>query len=155
MRKGITLSVIIYILCMGCASQKGYKLHAFYISKNNSLNLVSKLAIYNSGSYNVCTSTLEHQNDHPGDGKYSCVEGVWKQEKDMVLLTPNTDDGKPLFTFSANEGNSILKQVEKMANPTALKIQQSSGGTMSDVSKDHMNARGIRDWSNYQRTESF
>ena len=146
---------VICIISFGCATQTNYSLHAFYKSKNNSLNLVSKLAIFKSGNYSICTSTLDYEKDHPGDGNYSCIEGIWKQQKNRVTLIANTYEGKLSFSFPENESNAILERVENLANPTTLSILQPSGSTMSDISVAEIKTRKVNGWDSYQRTGSL
>jgi hypothetical protein len=155
MGKSIFFGALICIISFGCATQTNYSLNAFYKSKNNTLNLVSKLAIYKSGNYSICTSTLDHEKDHPGDGNYSYIEGIWKQERNRVTLIANTNDGKPLFSFPENENNPILENIESLANPTRLSILNPSGATVSDISAAKVKTQKINGWGNYQRTESL
>jgi C4-type Zn-finger protein len=154
MRKGIFLVAVMCIVSFGCATQADYKLHAFYKSKNNSLSLVSKLAIYKSGNYSICTSTLDHEIEPPGEGSYSCIEGIWTQQKNKVSLTANTYEGKAIISFPEHESNAILERIENLANPTTLSILQPSGVIVSDISVTEGTTRKVNSWSNYQNTES-
>ena len=94
----IFLGLVITFCGFGCATQTDYNLRGFYKNKNHSLNLVSKLAIYKSGRYQSCTSTLDHENEHPGDGNYYCFEGVWTQQNNKVTLVANIQENE-LFVW--------------------------------------------------------
>ncbi|RYY01279.1 MAG: hypothetical protein EOO53_18540 [Gammaproteobacteria bacterium] len=155
MRRSIFIGTAIIFFSFGCATQTNYNLHGFYKSKNNSFNLVSKLAIYKSGSYIICTSTYDHEKENPNDGNYRCVEGVWKQQKNKVTLIANTYEGELLFLPFENESIPILKRGENLANPTILSILQPSGATMSDISATDVKGRKINSWGNYQHSENF
>lgn len=153
MIKNIFVVTIVTLFSFGCATQANYNLRGFYISKNNSLNLVSKLDIFKSGNYVICTSTLDHEKEHQGDGNYRCIEGIWKQQKNRVTLIANIYDGELSFSLPENESIPILERSENLANPTALLILQSSGATMSDISVTGSNTRKVHGWGNYQHAE--
>lgn len=155
MRKSIFVGVVITLFSFGCATHANYNLHGYYKSKNNTLNLVSKLSIYKSGNYSICTSTLDHENEHIGDGNYYCILGNWKQQKNIVTLIADTYEGKLLFTSPENENIAILEDSENLANPTTLSILLPSGATMSDVSITTPKAPKVNGWENYQRTEGL
>jgi hypothetical protein len=155
MRKSIFVGAVITFFSFGCATQANYSLHGFYKSKNNNLNLVSKLAVYKSGNYAICTSTLDHEKEHTGDGNYYCILGNWKQQKNIVTLIADTDEGKLLFSLPENESIAILESAENLANPTTLSILQPSGATIADISVTEVKAGKVNGWGNYQRTEDL
>jgi hypothetical protein len=151
MRKNIFVGLVIALFSLGCATQPSYNLHGFYKSKNNSLKLVSKLDIFKSGNYVVCTSTLDHEKELPGDGNYCCISGSWKQEKNKVTFTADTYEGKLEYSLPEDDCNAILVHVENVANPTTLSILQSSGATMSDSSITGTENAKTKLWGNYER----
>lgn len=155
MSKSIFVGAVITFFSLGCTTQANYDLHGYYKSKNNNLNLVSKLSIYKSGNYSICTSTLDHENEHIGDGNYYCILGNWKQQKNIVTLIADTYEGKLLFTSPENENIAILEDSENLANPTTLSILQPSGATMSDISGGEPKTRKVNSWGNYLRTEGL
>ncbi len=102
----------------------------------------------------ICTSTPDHEKEHPGNGNYYCIEGIWKQQKNKVTLIANTYENK-LFVSHDNADIAILENTTNLANPTTLSILQPSGKTMSDVSVTEVKTKKANSWENYQRSEGF
>ena len=116
--------------------------------------MVSKLSIYKSGGYQSCTSTLDHENEHPGGGNYYCFEGVWTQQNNKVTFVANTQENE-LFVWHQNESIAILEHAENLANPTLLLIVRPSGKVMSDISLTAAKTAKVKSWGNYQSTKDF